>query len=443
DRRNGHRRAGHRRRSNRFSHRPRQPHGPVLRHRHHRQHDQGRRPRPDPARRGARPRDVRPRLRQHRVVPQLGHLHRRRGGDPGVPRLPHRAARGEVELPRGRLPAHPRRPAQQGGVRRVGARDHLSHVRARERQVVHGGIPLRRPPDGHADGLHRRPVDVLPRRPQHQRRREPPPADRADDRQDADAGRLVVPPHAGQAVRLPRQRPELHRQLPLHAVQDERAAVRGRRAPGQGPRRALHPARRPRAERLHQRGPLGGLDAGRPLLRGLRRRGCALRPAARRRQRGRAADAAPHRHHQRDPGVHRGRQGRQREADGLRPPGLQELRPPRPHHQEGRRGRLRGHRHQPAPGHRAGAGEDRPRGRVLHQAQALPQRRLLLRPDLRGVPVPARDVHRALRHRAHPRLAGAVAGAGAGQGAEDRPAQADLHRRPHARLRARLGALGL
>ena len=31
----------------------------------------------------------------------------------------------------------------------------------------------------------------------------------------------------------------------------------------------------------------------------------------------------------------------------------------------------------------------------------------------------------------------------AGQGAEDRPAQADLHRRPHARLRARLRALGL
>ena len=76
-----------------------------------------------------------------------------------------------------------------------------------------------------------------------------------------------------------------------------------------------------------------------------------------------------------------------------------------------------------------GAGEDRARGRVLRQAQALPQRRLLLRPDLRGLPVPAGDVHRAVRDRPYAGLAGPVARAGAGQGAEDRPAQADLHRR--------------
>ena len=162
--------------------------------------------------------------------------------------------------------------AQQGGVRRLGARDHLPHVRARERQVVHARLPLRRAPDGHADGLGGRAVDVLPRRPQHHRRRQPAHADRPDDREDADPGRLVVPPRAGQAVRLPRQRPRLHRQLPLDAVQDERAEVRGRRAPGQGARRAVHPARRPRAELLDQRGPLGRLLAGRPVLRGRGRR---------------------------------------------------------------------------------------------------------------------------------------------------------------------------
>ena len=39
----------------------------------------------------------------------------------------------------------------------------------------------------------------------------------------------------------------------------------------QGPRRAVHPARRPRAELLDQRGPLGRLLAGRPLLRRRRR----------------------------------------------------------------------------------------------------------------------------------------------------------------------------
>ena len=203
--------------------RQRQPHRPAVRHPDHRQHDRGQGPGTDPSHRGrARPGHLRPRLRQHRLVPLGRHLHRRRQGHPRVPRLPDRAARGEVELPRGRLPPDQRRAADQGAVRLLGARDHLPHVRAREREVLHAGLPLRRPPDGHADGLGRRAVDVLPRRPQHQRRRQPPHADRADDREDADPRRLVVPPRAGQAVRLPRQRPRLHRQLPLDALQDER-----------------------------------------------------------------------------------------------------------------------------------------------------------------------------------------------------------------------------
>ena len=274
----------------------RQPDRSAVRHRDQRQHDRGQGPGTDPShRRRARSGDLRPRLRQHRLVPLRRDLHRRRQGHPRVPRLPDRAAGGEVQLPRGRLSPDPRRAALQGAVRRLGARDHLPHVRARERQGLHARLPLRRPPDGHADGLGRRAVDVLPRRPQHQRRGQPPHADRADDREDADPRRVVVPPRPGQAVRLPRQRPRLHRQLPLDALQDERAEVRGRPAPGQGPRRALHPARRPRAELLDQRGPLGRLLAGRPLLgrRGRCRR--ALRPAPRWRQRGRAADAQAHR----------------------------------------------------------------------------------------------------------------------------------------------------
>ena len=139
----------------------------------------------------------------------------------------------------------------------------------------------------------------------------------------------------------------------VDAVQDERAEVRGRRAAGQGPRRAVHPARRPRAELLDQRGPLGRLLAGRPLLRGRRRHRRALRPAARRRQRGGAADAAPDRLDGQHPRLHRGREERQGAADGLRPPGLQELRPARQDHQEGLRRRLRGHRRQPAARDRA------------------------------------------------------------------------------------------
>ena len=143
------------------------------------------------------------------------------------------------------------------------------------------------------------------------------------------------------------------------------------------------------------------------------------------------------------PRVHRGREERQRAADGLRPPGLQELRPAGHDHQEGLRRRLRGHRRQPAAQDRHGAGEDRARGRVLRLAQALPERRLLLRADLRGAQFPP-EMFTVLF--AIPRTSGWLAQwleLVAGQGAEDRPAQADLHRRPHARLLPGLRALGL
>ncbi len=67
---------------------------------------------------------------------------------------------------------------------------------------------------------------------------------------------------------------------------------RARPAPGARARRAVHPARRPRAELLDQRRAQRRLLPGRPLLRGGRGRGGAVRAAARRRQRGGAADAA-------------------------------------------------------------------------------------------------------------------------------------------------------
>src|SRR6188472_3694529 len=97
---------------------------------------------------------------------------------------------------------------------------------------------------------------------------------------------------------------------------------------------------------------------------------------------GGARDAQADQDHRQHSRLHRRREGGQGKVDGLRPPGLQELRPSGQDHQEGGRRRVRGDRHEPAAGHRARAREDRARGRVLHQAQALPQRRLLLRADL-------------------------------------------------------------
>ena len=134
------------------------------------------------------------------------------------------------------------------------------------------------------------------------------------DREDADARRVRLPPQHGPAVRLSRQRPALPGQLPRDALQDDRAQVPARPAAGARARRPLHPARRPRAELLDERGARGRLLAGRSVLGGRGRRRGALRPAARRRQRGGAADAAPDRDAGEHPRLHRGREGRRASA---------------------------------------------------------------------------------------------------------------------------------
>ena len=115
--------------------------------------------------------------------------------------------------------------------------------------------------------------------------------------------------------------------------------------------------------------------------------------------------------------------------DGVRSPGVQELRPAGHDHQGRRRRGVRGDRPQPAARHRAGARADRARGRLLHQPQALPERRLLLGHHLPGDGLPGGDVPGAVRDRPDARLAGSVAGRLQGPGAEDRPAAADLRRR--------------
>ncbi len=98
---------------------------------------------------------------------------------------------------------------------------------------------------------------------------------------------------------------------------------------------------------------------------------------------------------------------------------------------------------QPAAGDRARTGEDRARGRLLRLAQALPQRRLLLGPDLRGPGDAGLDVPGHVRHPAHERLDRPVAGDGAGLRAEDRPPAPDLHGRAFARLRGAGRSLSL
>ena len=216
------------------------------------------------------------------------------------------------------------------------ARGDDPHVRAREHQELHAGLPLRRAPDGDARS---------PRSARSRRSIPTPRRSRTRSIRYEQIVRLVakMPTLAafsyrhnmGPAVRLSGQRPALPRQLPLDDVQDDRAQVRAGSPARARARHPLHPPRRPRAELLDLGGPRGRLLAGRPVLGRRRRRRRALRPAARRRQRGRAADAAPDRDEGEHPRLHQGREGGRRAADGLRPPGLQELRPARQDHQDG------------------------------------------------------------------------------------------------------------
>ena len=99
-------------------------------------------------------------------------------------------------------------------------------------------------------------------------------------------------------------------------------------------------ARRPRAELLDEHRADGGVERRQPVreLRGRRLR--PVGPAARRRERGGDRDAAVHpRQRHLGEGLRREGQGQDvaHQADGLRPPGLQELRPARQDHQAGGR----------------------------------------------------------------------------------------------------------
>ena len=208
----------------------RQPHRQELRAADLRRHGAGDGPAPDQSRRG-RIRDdgLRPGLHQHRLLPLVDHLHRRRRRDPRTPRLLDRAALRALDLPRGRLPADLRRVADRAAARPLGLRHHPPHLRPRGPQALLRGLPLRRPPDGDAAGRRRRALDLLPGREADRRPRRALHGGGAADRQGADPRRLLLPAQHGAALRLPRQRPQLRRELPLDDVQEDRRPSTSRR----------------------------------------------------------------------------------------------------------------------------------------------------------------------------------------------------------------------
>ena len=272
-----------------YAHDNRQPHRQALRSpdRRRQRNPRGQAPRYQALARRLRPDVVRSGLQQHRLVQEQGQLHRRRQGHPALSRLPDRRAGRKEHLPGDRVSDRQGRAARLEAFPRLGAQRQDPHDGPREYQEVHGGLPLRRASDGDAGFDHRGAVDLLSGSVANQRPRVAPAADPPADRQAADARGLCLSPHARLAVRLSRQRAELHGQLPLDAVQDDGAEVQAQSGAGARARPAVHPARRPRAELLGQRDALGGQLAGRSVF-GHRCRGRrALRAAPWRRERSR------------------------------------------------------------------------------------------------------------------------------------------------------------
>ena len=224
-------------------------------------------------------------------------------------------------------------------------------------------------------------------------------------------------------------------------------AVRGQPDGRARAQAAADPARRPRAELLDVDGAPGRLVRRQPLRvdRGRHRR--AVGSAARRREPGRDRDArrrSATRRRRAATAVARAKDPERRlPALGLRPPRLQELRPagPDPARTTAERVLDRARLEGLAVRHRARARAGRAHRRVLHRAEAVPERRLLLGPDLPGDGLPHEHVPGAVRDRPAPRLDRALEGRPREPEDEDRSPAPDLHRPDRAQVRPDRGSL--
>ena len=277
-------------------------------------------PRPAPdqdRRRRLRPDDLRPGVHEHRVVP------RRRSRSSTATRASSSTAATRSSssrrsrLPRGRLPARPRRAADAAAARRRGrTRSRSTRSCTRTSRSFMQGFRH----DAHPMGMLLGAVGALstfyPDAKNIDDAESRRLADDPPDREDADARRVRLPAHrTGMPYVYPDNDLSYAGQLPRDAVQDDRAQVRARSAARARARHPLHPARRPRAELLDERGAVGRLARSVDPYSAVAAGVAALYgPLARRRQRGRAEDARAHRHGRGASPLHRGREGRRTSA---------------------------------------------------------------------------------------------------------------------------------
>ena len=220
------------------------------------------------------------------------HLHRRRRGRAAVPRLPDRAAGRAQQLPRSLLPADEGRAADAGGARGVQTLDHAPHDAERV-----------------AAALLSTASTTTRTRWRWSRRSSPRSSAFYHDTTDITttahreifAHRMIakLPTIAaaaykhslGQPFVYPRNDLDYCSEHAAHVLRRALRALRGRPAAREGARPAVHPARRPRAERQHLDRAARRQHGLQSLRRDLGRRLGAVGPGARRRQRSRPRHA--------------------------------------------------------------------------------------------------------------------------------------------------------
>src|SRR5581483_7862860 len=199
-------------------------------------------------------------------------------------------------------------------------------------------------------------------------------------------------------------------------------------------RYSVYPARGPRTKLRHQCHAFDWFLARRSVFGNGGRGGGIVRTAARRRERRSLENAHANRQREKRARLHRkGEKGR-RTFDGLWTPRLQKLRPARQNHQAHRRPSLPSHGCQSIARNRARTRTHCVTGRILYLAQALPERRFLLRLDLSSDGFPGYLLPRTVRHSAHRRLAGTMGGNARRPRTKNRAPASNLYRRRATRL---------
>ncbi len=171
-----------------------------------------------------------------------------------------RGAGGQRGFHGGLLPPARGRAAERRAEEAVREGHHLSHDAARADHPLLQRVPPRRASDGGDGARGRRALGLLSR--QHRHPRSAPAHDRLApaDREDADDRGDGLQVFGRPALHLSAQPPLLRRELPLHALRRAGGGLRDQSGGGEGDGPHLHPARRPRAERLdldraHRRAP--------------------------------------------------------------------------------------------------------------------------------------------------------------------------------------------